>query len=312
MLELFFGTVTLAAALRLTTPILISAVGGCFNSKAGTVNIAHEAVMLIATFIATIGSYYTGSPWLGSLCAILAGIVIAVIYNLFVFHFGSHPMVFSIALNLGASGFTTLLLYALFKTRGSFMDPRIKSYSVVDIPVIRNLPFFGKFLNGQIPLVYLAWVLVAIFYYIMYRTPFGLRIRSIGTNDRASQTAGVNVIKYKWIANIISGAMDGLAGSFLPLCTLSMFTEDMTSGRGFLAVAAILVGRGNPLAVALSALVFGYASALTVSFQNLNVASQLIEMMPYIATVLVLTVSGVIDFYKIQRAKHKKNYQEEK
>lgn len=307
MLSVLFGSVTLAAMLRMATPLLLSAVGGSFNNKAGTVNIAHEAIMLVGAFFAAYGSYLTSSPLAGSLMAMGAGLVLSVVYGTFVFHGGSHPMVVSIAMNLGAGGLSAMLLYVLFDTRGSLTDPRIKSYKGINIPLIKDIPFVGDFLSGQIVLVYLAIALVVVAYIVMYKTPFGLRMRSIGMNEKAAQTAGVNILRYKWTANLICGAMDGLAGSFLPLCGLSMFTENMTAGRGFLAVAAILVGKGNPLKVALSCMVFGYASALTISMQNMDIPAQIIQLLPYLATVLVLVVTAVKNMSAPSRSQRLQN-----
>lgn len=303
MWQTFFGTVTLAAALRMASPLLLSAIGGSFNNRAGTLNIAHEAFMLVGAFFAAYGSYLTSNPYIGALMAMGAGLVMALLYGLFVFHAGGHPMVISIAMNLGASGLTAMLLYVMFHTRGSLVDPRIQSFPRIDIPLIKDIPFVGQFLSGQIALVYIAIGIIVIAWILMYKTPYGLHIRAIGMNAKAAQTAGINVLRYKWSANLISGLFDGLAGAFLPLCGLSMFTEDMTSGRGFLAVAAILIGQGNPAKVAIPCFVFGYATALTISLQNMGIASQIIELLPYLATVLVLILSSLKQFKVLFRKK---------
>ena len=305
MWQTFFGTVTLAAALRMASPLLLSAIGGSFNNRAGTLNIAHEAFMLVGAFFAAYGSYLTSNPYVGALMAMGAGLLMSVIYGLFVFHAGGHPMVISIAMNLGASGFSAMMLYVLFKTRGSLVSPRIESFPRIDIPLLKDIPFLGDFLSGQIILVYLAIAVGIVAYIVMYKTPYGLHIRAIGMNAKAAQTAGINVMRYKWSANLISGLLDGLAGAFLPLCGLSMFTEDMTSGRGFLAVAAILIGQGNPARVAIPCFVFGYATALTISLQNMGIASQIIELLPYLATVLVLIISS-LKYLNIRPRKKKK------
>lgn len=293
MFKILFGTITFSAMLRMSAPLILSAVGGSFNNRAGTLNIAHEAIMLIGAFFAVYGSYLTSNPWIGLLVAIGVCLIVSVIYGVFVFHIGSNPMVVSIALNTGAGGFTALVLYSLFRIRGSLVDSRIKSFSVIDIPFIKNIPWLGKIVSGQIALVYIAFLFAAIAWIVMYRTTFGLHIRAVGMNPKAAQTAGISILKYKWIANIICGIADGAAGAFLPLCGISMFTEDMSSGRGFLAVAAILIGQGNPIKVMLSCLLFGYAEALTVSLQNINIPSQIVLMLPYVATVFVLLVSGI-------------------
>lgn len=293
MIEILLGTATLSAMLRMAAPLLLSAVGGSFNNRAGTLNIAHEAIMLIGAFFAVWGSYLTSNPYIGALMAVGVSLFTVIIYGIFVFHIGSNPMVVSIALNTGAGGLTALLLYMIFHTRGSLVDSGIRSFQSIHLPVICDIPYLGAILNNQIILVYVSIIIVAAAWIVMYKTPFGLRIRAIGMNSRAAQTAGISIIRYKWAANLISGFFDGLAGACLPLCGISMFTEDMTAGRGFLAVAAILVGQGNPVKVAFSCFLFGYAQALTISLQNMGIASQIVLMLPYMATILVLILSGV-------------------
>lgn len=297
MLQVMFSTVTLAAMFRLATPLILAAVGGSFGDRAGVFNIALESFMRSAAFFATLGSYLTRSPYVGALAGILTGLVFSAVFGFFVFHLGSNGLVVSIALNSGAWGFTTLLLTTVFGTRGAFIDNNIQSFPALDIPFLR-LPYLDAVLNHQNVLVYFALVFVAAAAVVMYKTPFGLRVRGVGINEKASQTAGVNVLGYRWIATLITGVFVGLAGAFLPLCGVSMFAENMSAGRGFLAVAAIMVGKGNPVKVALSCLLFAYADALTIGFQNMGVPSQIVMTLPYAATILVLFVAN------IKKAKH--------
>lgn len=292
MLKTLLGTVTLAATLRLATPLIFAAVGGCFGNKAGIFNIALESFMLTAAFFSAYGSFLTANPYVGVLFGILAGLLCALLFGLFVFHLESDGMVVSIAMNLGSWGLTTLSMLALFGVRGSFMDPRLVSLPAVHIPFLEALGPVGAVFNDQNILVYLAFLSVAAMWVVMYRTPFGLRIRGVGINPKAAQTTGANVLAYRWKALIITGAFCGLAGAVLPLGGTSVFSENMTAGRGFLAVAAILVGQGNPLAAAASCLLFAYAGALSVGIQNLGIPSQLVETLPYVATILVLLVYG--------------------
>lgn len=292
MLKILLGTVTLASALRLATPLIFAAVGGCFGNKAGIFNIALESFMLTAAFFSAYGSYLTTNPYIGVLFGIMAGLLCAALFGLFVFHLESDGMVVSIAMNLGSWGLTTLLMLALFGVRGSFMDPRLVSLPAVHMPFLERLGPVGAVLNDQNILVHLSFLSVAVMWIIMYRTPFGLRVRGVGINEKAAQTTGTNVLSYRWKALLITGVFCGLAGAVLPLGGTSVFSENMTAGRGFLAVAAILVGQGNPLAAAASCLLFAYAGALSVGIQNLGIPSQLVETLPYVATILVLLVYG--------------------
>lgn len=293
MLEVMFSTVTLAAMFRLATPLILAAVGGSFGNKAGVFNIALESFMLGSAFFATLGSYLTQNPYIGALSGIATGLAFSVIFGFFVFHLGSSGMVVSIALNTGAWGFTTLLLTTVFKTRGAFVHNNIKSFQALDIPILNKIPYLNEILNKQNILVYFALFFVVVMYIIMYKTPFGLRVRGVGMNEKAAATAGIHVLKYRWITLLMTGAFVGLSGAFLPLCGISMFAENMSAGRGFLAVAAIMIGKGNPLKVALSCLLFAYADALTIGFQNMGIPSQIVMTLPYVATILVLFAASL-------------------
>lgn len=292
MLNTLLGTVTLAATLRLATPLIFAAVGGCFGNRAGVFNIALESFMLTSAFFATYGTWLTANPYVGVLFGILAGVLCAALFGLFVFHLESDGMVVSIAMNLGAWGLTTLMMVALFGVRGSFMDERLVSLPALHFAFLEPLGKVNGVLNDQNVLVYVAFAAVAVMWVVMYQTPFGLRLRGVGINARAAQTSGVNILGYKWVSTIITGVFCGIAGAVLPIGGTSVFAENMTAGRGFLAVAAILVGQGNPLLAAASCLLFAYASALSVGIQNLGIPSQLVETLPYVATILVLLIYG--------------------
>ena len=292
MLNILFGTATLAATLRLATPLILAAVGGCFGNKAGVFNIALESFMLTSAFFAAYGTCLATSAYVGVLFGILAGFLCAVLFGIFVFHLKSDGMVVSIAMNLGAWGFTTLMMVALFGVRGSYMSERLVSLPAVHIPFLEAFEKADGILNNQNVLVYLSFFSAIIMWGIMYKTPFGLRLRGVGINPKAAQTTGANVMAYQWVATIITGVFCGLAGAVLPIGGTSVFSENMTAGRGFLAVAAILVGQGNPLTAAGSCLLFAYASALSVGIQNLGVPSQLVETLPYFATIIVLLLYG--------------------
>ena len=298
MLEVMFSTVTLAAMFRLGTPLILAAVGNSFGSKAGVFNIALESYMLCAAFFAMCGSYLTRSPYVGALAGMLTGLALAAVFGFFVFHLGSNSIVVGIAMNTGAWGFTTLLLTTIFGTRGAFMHSNIRSFPPLDIPFLRDITYLNQVLNRHIILTYFALLFIVVMAILMYRTPFGLRVRGVGLNDKAAQTTGVSVLKYRWITTLMTGASVGLAGSFLPLSGVSMFAENMSAGRGFLAVAAIMIGKGNPVKVALSCLLFAYADALTIGFQNRGVPSQIVMSLPYAATIAVLFAASLKNFKK--------------
>lgn len=293
MLFILFGSITMAAALRMAVPLILSSIGGCFGDRTGIFNIALESFMLCAAFFATLGTYYTGSPYVGVLCGIAAGLFCAVLFGIFVFHLGSSGMVVSIAMNLGMDAFTSFLLLHLFGKRGSFMNPRLVSLPVIRLPFVHQIPYVGEVLGRHNIVVYLTLFAVIGTWIAMYKTPFGLRLRSVGINERAAQTTGTNVLRYKWYSVLITGFFVGAAGAVLPLGGTSVFTENMSAGRGFLAVAAIMIARGNPVLAALFSFIFAYAQALAASMQNFGIPSQIVLALPYVLTIAVLLASGI-------------------
>ena len=293
MLFILFGSITMAAALRMAVPLILSSIGGCFGDRTGIFNIALESFMLCAAFFATLGTYYAGSPYVGVLCGIAAGLFCAVLFGVFVFHLGSSGMVVSIAMNLGMDAFTSFLLLHLFGKRGSFLDPRLVSLPVIRLPFVHQIPYVGEVLGRHNIIVYLTLFAVIGTWIAMYKTPFGLRLRSVGINEKAAQTTGTNVLRYKWYSVLITGFFVGAAGAVLPLGGTSVFTENMSAGRGFLAVAAIMIARGNPVLAALFSFMFAYAQALAASMQNFGIPSQIVLALPYVLTIVVLLASGI-------------------
>lgn len=296
ILGILFGPVTWSATFRLSTPIILTSVGGSFNRQTGIFCIAFECFMLSAAFFAAWGSYITGSPYIGALFAIFAGLFLAAVFGIFVLNFKANPMIVSIALNFGAWAVTTLLMTKIFGVRGYFHSDKIVNFSPIDIPVLIGIPYISEVLNNQIMLVYLAYISVVVGTITMYKTPFGLRLRTIGINEEGAQTSGINILKYKWIGLVIMGIMSGLGGAYLPLSGLNMFSENMSSGRGFLAFAAILVSKGNPVKATFISILFAYTNALTFTLTSYGIPSQLLQMLPFIAVIIVLIIGNFRNF----------------
>ena len=239
---------------------------------------------------------------MGLLLGMVSGVLASVVFAIFVLWFNSNPMVIGIAMNLAAWGITNFLLQVIFDKRSIFVDPRIKSFQPIEIPILKDIPYLGKILSGQNILVYLSLAGVITAYILMYKTPFGLRIRGVGINQVAAQSLGVSATRYKWAAILLGGVFGGMGGAFLTIGGSSMFTEKISAGNGFLALAAIMVGDGNPFKTALACMVFGYVSALSVTLQSIRMPSQVVLCMPYAITVLILIASAVA-----KKLKQKKN-----
>jgi len=293
MLAILLSTSTLAATIRLSAPLALATMGSVFGHKAKIFNIGLESYVLTSAFFATWGSYLFANALMGLLFGIASGIVMSAIFGAFVLHFKADPIVVGIAMNLSAWGLTSLLLYNIFHIRGSIMDPRIKSFSSIDIPLLGKIPGIGEIFNNHNVLVYAAFIVVLLSQILMYKTPFGLRLRGVGLNEKAIQSAGVSVLKYKWASLLITGVLAGAAGACLPLGGISMFTENMSAGKGFLAVSAARIGKGDPLKAFFACLIFAFADAVSVGLQSFNIPSQLVLMTPYIATIVVMCLTNL-------------------
>lgn len=299
----FLGVSVLSATIRLTTPVLFAAIGGCFGHKTNVLNIGLESFLAFSAFFAMCGSYWAQSALVGLLFGIAAGVMAAAVFAVFVLYFRSNAMVTGIAMNLAAWGITNFLLQVFFNKRSIFIDPRIKSFHGIDLPLIKDIPYIGGILSGHNILVYLAALSVFVSFVLMYKTPFGLRLRGIGIKEIATQSVGVNSVAYKWAAILLGGVFCGIGGSFLTIGGASMFTEKISAGNGFLALAAIMIGNGNPVKTTLACLVFGYVGALSVAFQSMQIPSQIVLSLPYVFTVLLLVFSAVIELRK-KRSKY--------
>lgn len=278
------------AGIRIAVPILLAGLGGLFTLQADILNIGMEGMMLFGAWAGVFVSYTTGSVWLALLAAMLVGLLAAAIMGLFGVRYRCNIVVAGMGLNLFGQSFTMFLLRSIFKTRGSLSDPRIVGVPVVNIPVINKIPILGELVSGHSVLVYVAFLLVAVVYFFLYRTPIGLRIRAVGENDEAVRAVGVDPNQIRFLAVLISGLFSGLAGAYLSLAQLRMFVENMVAGRGFIALAAIYFGRGTPLGTMIAALIFGLAEALSMRLQILGYPSQFMLMIPYLVTVAILIV----------------------
>jgi simple sugar transport system permease protein len=296
ILKTCLSPVTFAATLRMSCPLIIGSVGGCFNEKTSTGNLAYECFMLTGAFFGAYGSYLTQNPFYGSLIAMASGLVLAAIYGLLVYHLGCNAMIVSVAYNNASWALTTLMLVLVWHTRGQFTSPLIVSYQNLNWEFLKQWPVLDTLFNNNIPMVYFAFLYAIIGWIVMYKTPFGLRLRGVGINPQAAQTAGINVRRYRWYCLLIMGASMGFAGSYMPLCGMSLFSENMTSGRGFLCLTSILVGKGNPLITMLVCLLFGYSSSMTLVLSTFGLPTQIMNMLPYVMVLIVLLSVGIKNF----------------
>ena len=272
----------LAQVLRIAVPYFLAAAGGVISERVGIIALSLEGYMLTGAFCTALGSYYTGSPWIGLLCGAAGGMLAALVLAVSTIRFRADNVVAGIALNLLAIGGTTFFLRLAFDSSSN--SPRVPGFG-------------GETASGVLatlanPLVVMGLAALPLLAWVLYRTPFGLRARAVGEHPQAAVTLGVPVTRIRYLGVLLSGALAGLAGAYLA-SDQHQFTDGMTAGRGFIALAAVIFGRWDPKRVALACLLFAAAEAAQIRLQGLQlVPSQFVEMIPYVLTIVAL--AGVV------------------
>jgi general nucleoside transport system permease protein len=288
MLSVLFSLNTLAAAIRIATPIALAAMGGAFSERAGIINIGLEGMLLGGAFAAVAGSFYTGSPWVGVVCAALAGGLFGLLLAFFTIRLAANHVVAGVGVNILALGATTWLMQVLWGNRGS--SPNVTGLREISIPVLKDLPVLGRLLGTHSPLVYLMFLLIAAGWVLLFKTALGLRIRMVGEHPEAADTAGINIQQVQYFSVILSGGLAGLGGAYLSLGHLNWFSMNMSAGRGYMALAANIFGHWNPLGCLAASFLFAFTDAAQMRLQSLNIGVpyELIQMLPYLLTIIVL------------------------
>lgn len=273
------------------TPILLAALGGAMTFYAGIFNIAMEGMMLMAAFFAVLGSFLFHSWAMGILFAIGGSLLLAVIFIFFSVVLKTDEFVTGIALNLFALGTTTYLLRQIFKVKGVFTSKAIVPIPAIHIPVLDGIPFVGPILSGRNLIIYVAVAATIYSSYLVFRTRFGLRLRAAGYNSASLDSSGVQTRRLRAQSLLICGVLCGLGGAFLSLGYVTLFAENMTAGRGWISLAAVILVDGSPVGIAIISLIFGFFDGLGLFLQGYRIAPQFTAMVPYIATL------GALYFY---------------
>jgi len=276
MLNTILSLAFVGQLLRISIPYALPALGGTFSERGGIVNIGLEGIMLISAFVTTVGTFYTGNPLIGILCGVAAGIAVASLHGLVAITFKANQIVSGIAINLFAVGITKFSCQLMFGSSSN--SPRIAGLEAWnDIPVIGEV---NPFIIG-------TCILLALSHIVLFKSRFGLRLRSVGENPAAADSLGVRVNAMRYYGLILSGILAGLGGCWLALDQHG-FTDGMSAGRGFIALAAMIVGKWKPVGAVIACLFFGFAEALTIQLQGGATSTQFVQMIPYVMTMLVL------------------------
>lgn len=290
-MDVGIAIVLLASALRFTTPLLLAALGGLYSERAGVVNIALEGIMIFGALAAAIvtqqiqAGILAANPdaavgwvaWVGALAAIVAGGLVALVHAVVSIRYRADQVISGTAINLLAAGVPAVVLQVLYNN------------TTDSLPVAANLPVWGVGTFVFSPLTYLAFLLVPVTAFVVYRTPFGLRLRATGESPLAAASVGVSVERTRYMAVVLSGVLAGLAGAFLSIGNLSQFTRNLTAGQGFIALAALIFGKWMPGGVLGASFLFGLSRALAIYLGGQDILpAAIVEVLPFVLTILVL------------------------
>lgn len=298
-LQVIFSATFIAAVLRVSTPIILPALGGLISELGGVGNIALEGIMLTAACAGVLISVATQSEWFGLLAGVLAGVAMALVLAFFHLNLKADLILAAIALNILASGGTIFVVYLLTGDKGGTSTLISKQMPFIEIPIIKDIPVIGPILSGQNLLTYVAFIAAIVVSIFLYRMRAGIHLRAVGENAEAARSVGINVRAQQYLALGLSGLLAALGGVYLSMGYVKFFARDMTAGRGFIALAAIYLGGKTPLGTLIAALVFGAADALSVQLGNLKIPSQLVQMIPYVATLIALVVYALVQRQRI-------------
>ena len=271
----------LASSIRLAVPYVLAGLGGTYSERSGVVNIGLEGMMLTGAFTAVAVTNATGSPWLGLVAAILVGMLLGLIHAIVCVTFKADQIVSGLALIIFAAGITVFCAWLLYNRTQIQVEAHLR------VPVLHDIEFFRNLFTHIPPLVFLTAAIVIASHFIIFKTAFGLRLRSVGEHPQAADTLGISVDRMRYTGVIISGALSGMAGAYLSLEHAHFFVKGISAGRGFIGLASMIFGKWTPFGTAGAGLLFGFGEALKPYLPKV-VPSQFIDMIPYVLTILVL------------------------
>ncbi|MGO3661275.1 ABC transporter permease [Microbacterium gubbeenense] len=283
----------LTGSLALATPLIFGALGGVIGERAGVVNIAIEAQLLSGAFSAALVGSLTGTPWLGLVAAMIAGLLVGLVLAVFAITYFVNQIIVGVVLNVLVVGLTTFFFSTVMADNTATLNsPEL--FRVVSIPVLSEIPVIGPVLFQQTVLTYLMYIVVAVVWYGLYHTRWGLRLRAVGEHPQAADTVGIKVAATRYANVMLAGAIAGMGGAFYTLVSNPQFGREMTGGAGYIALAALIFGKWDPIRATLAALLFGFATNLQGVFSVIGspVPSQFMLMLPYVVT--LFAVAGLV------------------
>jgi len=275
---------------RLAVPIALASVGVSISERSGVINLGIEGIMLLGALGGVVGSHAFGSAWMGILVALITGAAIGFLYSLCVLRFEANQSVIGIGLNIVASGLSVVIVKFIWRKEG--ISGIVNQMSTYSIPVLRNIPVIGALFTDQSPFILLTLLIALLSSHIVWKTKVGLRLQAIGENPLAAATAGIPVERYRMFAIVTGSCLSALGGAYLSVVHSNLFVNNMVAGRGFIAIAANILGGWNPIGSLLASLLFAFTQALRFQFSAVHIPDQVSQMIPYIITLAVLMGVG--------------------
>lgn len=285
------------SSIRLSTPFLLGSLAALIASRAGVLNLAIEGKMLLGAFIGVAVLYRPGmesiDPAIGVIAATISGGFLGMVFAVLYLQIRINLIILALALNLFVANATVFFMRVWYDSYGTLADPSVQGLPTIDLPIIKDIPFFGTVFSGYNAIVYISWIMVIVIWLILTRTKFGRHIRAVGENQEAAETVGINVTRVQIFALTLSGLLAGIAGAFLSLGVLSQFLENMTAGRGWIALTVAIFAMNRPLPAFITSLFFGAAEAVSLYLSRqpeITIPPDFMLMLPQVATLVALVL----------------------
>lgn len=301
--DLNYLAVVFNSTLRMMTPILFVALGSALCNRVFIFNIGLEGTMLMGAFAAIVANFYTGSVLLSLLCAMLLATLVSMIAGIFMVKFKGAMLVVGVSVNQLISGLTTFLMQLVFGGKGAFVSSKLVSLPKIDVSFLKGVPVLQTMFGALTYLDLFAFILAVLLYLFLFRTVTGFHMRSVGINKPAAESLGINADRLQILTVMFSGLLSGIGGCLLTMGGVTMFAQNITAGRGFIAMAAGTLGAAHPLGVILSSAFFGFAQSMANMLQNSSISSQLTMALPYVATVAALAMYNYVQIKRKPKAR---------
>lgn len=293
----------LFSTIRLSTPLIFSSMGGLITRQSGSQNIALEGTMLLSAMSGAVVSAYSQSLIVGLLGAVLSGLLISVFMGFMSLKMQADMTLTGISINRLSDGLTIFIIFMLVGDKGTTIKLPSLTFPTITIPIIKDIPFIGSVLSGHNLLTYMAFVVVVLVWFLIYKTPLGLKIRAVGENEKAAESVGINVIGIKILAFALTGIICSIGGAYMSMGYLSWFSASMIAGRGFIGMSAMNLASGRPFRTMFVAILFAGVDALAMTLQTLNLPPEPLQMLPYLITIIALVIVAKHDMKQEEKKK---------